>query len=160
MRNRPSRRDAFTLVEVMLSLAIVSIGLIAILGLLPTGLRSARDAADNTLSATVVQDVFSTIRTQPFANVDLTAFNFTGGPYNLNGNYLSPPLPLIVAYFDQAGFTVPLAKQPQDNYYQVSLTFSNQAAALSLVTATVVWPAHSVHPLNTNIFVTEVAQYQ
>ncbi len=66
MRNHFRNGDAFTLVEVMLALAIVSIGLIAILGLLPTGLRSARDAADNTISATVVQDSFSLLRNSPF----------------------------------------------------------------------------------------------
>src|ERR1017187_7839345 len=119
MRNRCMRGHGFTLVEVMLSLAIVSIGLIAILGLLPTGLRSARDAADNTISATVIQDVFSTIRTNQFAKVDLSGFGFAGGPYNLNSNYLPPLSPPIFAYFDREGFTPAAAKQPQDNYYKV-----------------------------------------
>src|SRR5258707_8255808 len=107
MRNRFGNGNGFTLVEVMLALAIVSIGLIAILGLLPTGLRSARDAADNTISATVIQDVFNTIRTQPFASVDLnSAFGFPAipsqpnPPYNLQNNY-----PVITAYFDQAVFS-------------------------------------------------------
>ena len=159
MRKRFINGDGFSLVEVMLALAIVSIGLIAILGLLPTGLRSARDAADNTISATVIQDVFSTIRSSPFTAVDLNnpyGFPPSGGPlptYNLQNNY-----PSITAYFDQAGFSNPLQ---QDRYYQVNVTLTNQAPlALSVVTATVVWPAHSKNPVNTNVFVTQVAQYQ
>jgi uncharacterized protein (TIGR02598 family) len=158
MRNHSIEGDGFTLVEVMLALAIVSIGLITILGLLPTGLRSARDAADNTIAATVVQDVFSTLRTNPFTNEDLTALGFpaSGGPlpgYNLQINY-----PAITAFFDHEGFT---AATVADHYYQVNLTFTNQAplGALSLVTATIVWPAHSKNPANTNVFTTGVAQY-
>jgi uncharacterized protein (TIGR02598 family) len=158
MRNRFGNVDGFTLVEVMLALAIVSIGLIAILGLLPTGLRSARDAADNTISATIVQDVFSAIRTNQFTTVDLSTFGFPQvvgqptAPYNLLNSY-----PTITAYFDQEGFK-PVT--PQDNYFQVNLTFTNQTPlALSMVTATVVWPAHANNPANHSVFVTRIAQY-
>ncbi len=159
MRNRFINRKGFTLVEVMLALAIVSIGLIAILGLLPTGLRSARDAADNTISATVIQDIFNTIRTNQFIQVDLSGFGLplTGQPappYNLQNNYAP-----ITFYFDQEGF---FPATSQDHYFQVNLTFTNQAPtlpALSMVTATVVWPANSKNPANTSFFVTQIAQY-
>ena len=159
MRKRFINGNGFSLVEVMLALAIVSIGLIAILGLLPTGLRSARDAADNTISATVVQDVFSTIRSSPFTAVDLSGFPFPqvvgppNAPYNLLNNY-----PTVSNYFDQGGFSNPPL---QDRYYLVNLTFTNQfPLALTVITATVVWPAHSKNPANTNVFITQVAQYQ
>jgi uncharacterized protein (TIGR02598 family) len=159
MRNRFRNGDGFTLVEVMLALAIVSIGLIAILGLLPTGLRSARDAADNTISATIVQDVFNTIRTNQFISVNLSDFGTVQAgqptpPYNLQNNYAP-----ITFYFDQEGFR---PATPQDHYFQVTLTFTNQAPALpalSMVTATVVWPAQSKNPANHNVFVTRIAQY-
>jgi len=160
MRNRFTNRLGFTLVEVMLALAIVSIGLIAILGLLPTGLRSARDAADNTISATIVQDIFNSIRTNQsnqFTNVSLSGFGFPQPsqptpPYNLLNSYAP-----ITAYFDQEGFS---PATPQDHYFQVNLTFTNQAPlALSMVTATVIWPAQSKNPANRNVFVTQIAQY-
>ena len=160
MRNRSANGEGFTLVEVMLALAIVSFGLIAILGLLPTGLRSARDAADNTISATIIQDVFNSIRTNQFTNVHLDNLGFPAGAYNLQNSYPPGPPAVIVAYFDQEGFSPPAT--PQDRYFQVNLTFANQGPALpalSMVTATVVWPAQSKNPPNHNVFVTQIAQY-
>src|SRR5437016_1960680 len=104
MKNRFINGEGFTLVEVMLALAIVSIGLIAILGLLPTGLRSARDAADNTISSTVVQDTFTLLRTNAFHSAllcDTCTITQDLGTYN---TILTPALRVSNAY-DQAGFT-------------------------------------------------------
>jgi uncharacterized protein (TIGR02598 family) len=144
MRNRFTNRIGFTLVEVMLALAIVSIGLIAILGLLPTGLRSARDAADNTLSATIIQDVFSNIRSQPFGSVDLG-----NGPLNLNVTGSQ------ILFYDSSGGQTNLAAA----YYRVVVSFQAQPVpGLSFVQASVLWPAVSANPV-TNVFTTYVAQY-
>jgi uncharacterized protein (TIGR02598 family) len=145
------------MVEIVIALAVISVGVIGILGLLPNALDSSRNAADNTLAATIVQDTFSTIRTQPFAAVDLSTLGptFPPGPYNLQ----FPPLS-ITAYFDGSGLTPATA---QDNYYKVVLNILPQGTLpLSLVTATVTWPDKSaaVHPPNTNVFVTQVANYQ
>ena len=71
------RKGAFTLIEVVLAVAIASIGIIAILGLLPNAIQSSRDATDNTLSATIAQDVFANIRSQP-----LNTVNFGNGPHD------------------------------------------------------------------------------
>jgi hypothetical protein len=63
-----------------------------------------------------------------------------------------------VAYFDRSGFTTNLA----GGYYKVTLYFKPETvplAAVSTVTATVVWPAQSAAPLSTIVFVTKVAQY-
>jgi prepilin-type N-terminal cleavage/methylation domain-containing protein len=176
----PQKRTdkAFSLIEVVLALAVAAIGMVAILGLLPQGLQASRDAADNTISATIVHDIFSTIRTMPFTNVtSLSSLGFVvepGGtpfpnPCNLQ-IYSLPPAPLgfppqgDVAYFDQAGFSNNLANA----YYKVTLNFQPEIppgvpnttpAAVSFITATVVWPALSPVPINTNVFVTKVAQY-
>jgi len=162
-RNSTVRRSGFSLIEVMLALALVSIGIVAILGMLPTGVQSSRDAADNTLSATIVHDVFSTLRSSPFTNIT-----------NLNAFVLVPPLPTpcnlqnfnssTSAYFDQAGFST---TQP-NGYYKITLNFQPEIpptapigtpATVSMVTATVVWPSHSVAPINNSVFVTKIAQY-
>jgi prepilin-type N-terminal cleavage/methylation domain-containing protein len=181
LRNR--RANAFSLIEVVLALAVSAIGLVAILGLLPQGLQASRDAADNTVSATIVHDIFSTIRAGPFTSVT-NAFGFTvqlngtlGNPWpypypNLQIYSLPPPLPGAqaqgaVAYFDQAGITTNSANGQPCGYYKVTLNFQpelavgapNGPAAVSMVTATVVWPALAASPINTNVFVTKVAQY-
>lgn len=168
LTSRKQNREAFSLIEVVLALAVSAIGLMAILGLLPQGLQASRDAADNTISATIVHDVFSTLRTSPFTNItNLNSFGFTvngailQNPCNLQ-TYSLPPPPLgnqaAVAYFDQAGFTT----NRLNGYYKVILNFQPEPAppaAVSVVTATVVWPAVAPSPINTNVFVTKVAQY-
>jgi prepilin-type N-terminal cleavage/methylation domain-containing protein len=170
--SRKRNDKAFSLVEVVLALAVSAIGLMAILGLLPQGLQASRDAADNTISATLVHDIFSTIRTSPFTsvtNVDSLGFNLhklpVPQPVNLgtfNNSTVGSSL-VVSSYFDKAGFTP--ATTNADFYYKVVLIFQPEIplngtwAAVSMVTATVVWPALSASPINTNVFVTKVAQY-
>jgi type IV pilus modification protein PilV len=157
--NRQTRtRAGFSLVEIMVALVVISVGLIAIVGLIPQGIQASRSAADNTIVATIVHDVFNTMRCQPFTTVNLTAYGF--GTYNLKNASL---LPAPTAFFDQAGFTP--TTPPADNYYKVVLKFQPHATLpLSLVTATVSWPAKSLTvpatPLNTQVFFTQIANYQ
>jgi len=176
---KPSAK-AFSLIEVVLALAVAAIGLTAILGLLPQGLQASRDAADNTISATIVHDVFSTIRTMPFTNItNLDSLGFLPQPVaqlkgssytNLQSFPNNPPLLIVSNYFDQAGFytTPDLNKFYTNAYYKLILTFQPEIppgapnttpASVSVVTATIVWPAHAVAPINTNVFVTKVGQY-
>jgi len=150
---------AFSLVEVTLALAVMAIGLIAILGLIPRGVQSGRDAADNTLAATIAHDIFNAIRTQPFTAVNLSAYGYPVTPYNLSQTIL-PPNPV---YLDAAGFSTSVAA---DSYFRVNLTFQPESlvtpTVLRGVTATVTWPANPgvTWPVNTNVFVTEIASYQ
>jgi len=174
LRNR--RANAFSLIEVVLALAVASIGLVAILGLLPQGLQASRDAADNTVSATLVHDIFSMIRASPFTsvtNADSLGFNLHNLPvtqpvslgiFNNSAVGCNNNSSLVVSsYFDKAGF-IPVTTNA-DFYYKVVLTFQPECppngtpASVSMVTATVVWPALSVSPINTNVFVTKVSQY-
>jgi prepilin-type N-terminal cleavage/methylation domain-containing protein len=155
MRNRFIFKEGFTLIEVMLALAIVSVGIIAILGLLPVGLRAGRDAADNTLSATVVQDTFSGLRTNAFHSAILCDTCITPQDLSTYDTTTTPSLRVSNAY-DQAGFSTGWTNA----YYKVMLDFQPQAPLpLSQVTATVVWPAQSKNPVNTNVFITRIAQY-
>lgn len=157
MRNRfINARKGFSLVEVMIAMGVVAIGLIAIIGLIPQGIRASRSAADNTLSATIVHDVLDAVRVSPFTSVDLSKYGFTftpPGPYDLR-SFNAP----ISAFFDSSGLT---PATPQDNYYKVVLKFQPQGTLpLSLVTATVSWPAKSASPLNNITNFTQIANYQ
>lgn len=155
---RLTASHGFSLVEVTLAMAVMAIGLIAILGLIPQGVTSSRDAADNTTAATMVQDLFSTIRASPFITVDLSGFGTlpAGSTYNLQ--ILNPP---VTTYFDQAGFN---PTTTADYYFRVVLSFRPHPTlpSLSVITATVSWPAKlnmATTPLNTTKFMTQVAQY-
>ena len=116
--SRKQSDSAFSLIEVVLALAVSAIGLVAILGLLPQGLQASRDAADNTISATIVHDIFSTLRASPFLNAtNVYSLGFTNEvngvpsgptppvPCNLQTYSLLPSLGQgAVAYFDKSGF--------------------------------------------------------
>ena len=150
-----TRRSGFSLIEVMLALGVIAIGLIAIVGMIPQGVQASRDAADNTLSATIAHDIFDTIRADPFTSVNLSGLGFPTALYNLQNPALG-----ILAYFDAQGLT---PATPQDRYYKIALNFQPQSGLpSSVVTAIVTWPdkGTAALPINTNVFVTEIANYQ
>jgi uncharacterized protein (TIGR02598 family) len=56
---------AFTLVEIVLVLAVIATALIAIIGVLPVGLDAARQAANQTVIALIFEDVHNRLQSQP-----------------------------------------------------------------------------------------------
>ena len=141
---RSASTRAFSLVEVTLALAIMAIGLIAIIGMIPQGVQSGRDAADNTLAATIAHDTFSEIR-----RYALTTWPPTW-----------PPSLAADTFYDAAGTNqVPLGSV--DRYYHVHLTSqAGSVANLLVITAVVSWPAKSASPINNITNVTQIAKYQ
>jgi type II secretory pathway pseudopilin PulG len=89
----PQPVSAFTLVEIAICLAIIGIGLVAIIGVLPIGMHTQRDNREETLinqDATVLMEA---IRGGARGLDDLTNYvyaitNFYG-VYNANGNFSS-----------------------------------------------------------------------
>src|SRR5437773_8183613 len=79
-----SRISAFSLVEVVLALGVISFALVAIIGLLPIGLASGRGTIQETRANHLAEEVFSTLRSQPFTNVGLASFSSNSGPINLS----------------------------------------------------------------------------
>jgi uncharacterized protein (TIGR02598 family) len=136
-------RSGFSLVEIMLALAVIAIGLVAIIGLIPQGIQASRDAADNTLVATIVHDTFN--------------------EYRQDALLAWPPVLSTNLYYDAAG-TNQVTNSSPDRYYYVHLNSqpSPSAPNLLVVSARVTWPDKlgTVYPLNTNIFVTSIANYQ
>ena len=49
-------RQGFTIIEVALAIAIIALGIVAIIGLLPTGLDVIRDASSTTQMANIAED--------------------------------------------------------------------------------------------------------
>jgi len=128
----------------MISLGVIAIGLIAVVGLIPQGVQSARDAADNTLAATIVQDTFNAIRQQALVNATW--------PPSVQASY----------YYDAAG-TNEFNSAGTLTFYQVQLTTAQPSANLLTLSAMVMWPVNlssTSRPLNTNFFFTSIANYQ
>jgi prepilin-type N-terminal cleavage/methylation domain-containing protein len=166
--------SGFSLVEVALAVAVIAIGLLVVIGLFPQGLQSARDAADNTMSATIVQDLFSYLRSYPFSAPPMQICPLPiplGNPGYPGCDLLATQIPInlnlangnTTLNFDQDGL---ITTNPYvvgfAGYYQVLLAWQAQGAPVNraLVEATVIWPAQSPAPMNTNIFVTMIATYQ
>ncbi len=66
----------FTLIEVMVSLAVVAIALIALLGLQHQTMQSVVSASDMTKAALLAQELMTQTETGPFPNVGVTSGNF------------------------------------------------------------------------------------
>jgi len=77
--SRIQNSSAFSLVEVTLSIGIVAFGLIAILGLLPSGLQSFRGSIGRTVAAQVAQAIISETKQADFTSLTngITYSNYT-----------------------------------------------------------------------------------
>jgi len=64
-------KAGFTLVEVALSLLVLSVGLLAVMGLLPDGLRANKRAIDDTAAAMFAEEVINGYK----AMADITAWD-------------------------------------------------------------------------------------
>ncbi len=62
---RKRRVAAFSLVEVVLSLAVIATAFIGLLSLLPAGLDASREAANSTVVATVLEDLNNRLQNLP-----------------------------------------------------------------------------------------------
>lgn len=60
-----SKTAAFTLVEIVLTLAIIATAFVAVLGLLPAGLEASRQAANATIVASILEDLHHRVQHQP-----------------------------------------------------------------------------------------------
>ena len=98
---------AFSLVEVVMAMGILSVGLLTTIGLLPVGLSTMRSAMDCTVNAQIVQQVTTEATLTAFTNLD--AYISTGPQY-----------------FDQEGQKV---AAPSQRRFAVSLSKLNGAAS-------------------------------
>ena len=92
------RNAGFSLVEIALALAIVAIALVALVGLLPTGLNNFRDATDAQTAGEIFQRVVADAQETDFDTL-LAAKVETGGA---NGQFYR----LALRHFDSQGAEV------------------------------------------------------
>ncbi len=141
-----ARRKAFSLIEIVIALAVISLGLIAVVGLIPQGTQAARGTTDGALAATITQDTFNQMR--------VIASTAGGGwPPSWPSTWYPN------AYYDSGGTS--LVSQAAA-YYHVNLSAQSSALVPNLVTvvAIVSWPAQSATPLNAVTNFTQIANYQ
>ena len=124
-----SRITGFSLVEITLSLGVMSICLLTVLGLLPIASQTNRSAAADTAAASIASAVLADIRATPRAAGTSTQFAI---PFNANS----------VLFFDAEGQASTALNN--NSIYRAEVTFpinSSGANAATFVHVRVSWPA-------------------
>ncbi|MDF1861898.1 MAG: Verru_Chthon cassette protein B [Verrucomicrobiales bacterium] len=69
MKQTISRKEkAFSLVEVTLAMAIAAVALVSIIGMLPQGMKTMRDAGDRAIQARIHQQLLGELQMTPFGS--------------------------------------------------------------------------------------------
>ncbi len=76
-----SKHRGFSLVEITISLGIISFAFVAVFGMLPVALTTASDSVDRTRAAQIVQRLVSEVQQTPFDNIP----NLHGTKYWFDG---------------------------------------------------------------------------
>jgi uncharacterized protein (TIGR02598 family) len=116
------RSSAFSLVEVVLALGVVAFAIVAILGLVPTGLQTSHSSQDETRAAQIAQSVINTMASQAQTN-----FTAVGLP-------LPSPAPTIDLTSSITSATSPAAFFYADNDGQISQSAANATFSISVLT--------------------------
>lgn len=134
------RLSAFSLVEVVLALGVVSFAIVAILGVLPTGLQTGKSSQDETRATQLAQGVLATLASQAptqFHSIRLEMDDTSSEQFDLS----SPETKVF--YADNDGKLTAAAARPT---YKIAVTTNNaptgfETGNASQVTVRVSWPA-------------------
>jgi uncharacterized protein (TIGR02598 family) len=130
-RRLQSKMDAFSLVEVVVAMGLISFAMIAILAFFPTGLASNRSSVQETRAAQIARAVAETIDSQcsTFSNVkcygltlDLTSLSTMSTSSAAQKLYASYP---SKAAGDQPSISI----DPTNSVYSIELRFDKNPAA-------------------------------
>jgi uncharacterized protein (TIGR02598 family) len=112
---------AFSLVEVVLALGVVAFAIVAILGIIPTGLSTSHSAQDDTRSAQIAQDFINSMASQ-------AQTNFAAVKLTIPGNANPPTLDLT------SSSTSPAAQLYANNDGKLSDTATNATYSVQVST--------------------------
>jgi len=88
MRGSRTVRNAFSLVEVVIAIAIISLSLIAILSLLTVGLNASRQSSTDTVLSSVAAQLAGEVETSPNLTFPITRYFDSTGMSNSSGQSL------------------------------------------------------------------------
>jgi uncharacterized protein (TIGR02598 family) len=139
--------SAFSLVEIVIAIGIAAFCLVAMLGLIPTGMKSVKSATHQTAATAVIQEVVTDLRstppgsnTSPRLGIALTKAGDTastpGSSIGQSGGSIQSPF-----YMSESGVLFTNNTSLDAPLYGVSLTMSNQSAFLTTVQIYVWWPS-------------------
>lgn len=87
MKRLPAHPCAFSLVEVVLALGIISLALVSIMGMTMVGLKGFRQAINTTIEAQIAQKLANELQQSSYTNLIVSGstnyyFNYEGVPTN------------------------------------------------------------------------------
>ena len=120
----------FSLAEIVIALGVISFALVAIIGLLPIGLASGRATIQETRANHLAEEIFATLRSQPFTNVSLASFSSNAAPINLS----TENTPVQTAGAAPTGYQLYASYDGQfvagNDYFAIELRFRNAPEGL------------------------------
>ena len=148
------RKAAFSLLEVVIALGVITVGVVGVLAVFPTALQTGHSAQDETRAAHIAQSVFGSLVAQApsqFSNVQfLLSDAITLSPSINLAASSSPTTPSLCGDNDgklvQASPTIPYCP----GYSHAIYIFTNNAvpgftdpSSANAVTVRVAWPANA-----------------
>ena len=143
---------AFSLIEVVLAMGVISFALLAIFGLISVSLKADRESSSDTVLAEMRRQVMGDLRTGTFAALpDLKYYYFDvdGSPCN-PASALAPAQPASAIYECKAELATD--QHATDAAYDVSANLKN-------ATLTFTWPVLSGSRPHTEVFYCDIANY-
>jgi len=144
MKTSISRNAAFTLVEVAVAMAITSFCLIALLGLLPIGLKSSQASIEQTAANGILSELIADLRATPptvppgaAATSQQFSIPIPASPFIA----ATPPATTMLYFTSDGQFSTSLTAQSD---YLVTITFLTNgpnAKTATFVELQVSWPA-------------------
>jgi uncharacterized protein (TIGR02598 family) len=132
-RRYSSRAAAFSLLEVVLALGVAGFCLVAVLGLLPVGVQTNRNASSQTAVSNIIATVVSDLRTTPAAAMISPEFAITFDAEK-------------TLFFDASGKASPSLSA--DSRYRLNVTWNSAPTGLHYAVLKATWPA-GVDPATT-----------
>ena len=108
--SRRATPAAFTLVEVALAMGVASFALVALIGMLPVGLATQRQAISNTIESQIVQTISNDILLSSFNNLSTSS--------------------TTTYHFDNSGQTVSASQTGVPTMYTASVTLQSLSSTL------------------------------
>src|SRR5262245_30120048 len=129
MKRAAPKTAAFSLVEVTLALGVAAFALLAVLGLLPTSLKTQQASIQQPTANQIISTLFSDLRADvrlPPGQESKVCGTDTGCAWgNLHGNWYNRALPDTVYFTKEAKQTGAISQSPPppDAVYRATITY-------------------------------------
>jgi uncharacterized protein (TIGR02598 family) len=130
---RTSSSSAFSLVEVVIAMGVAAFCLVAMLGLIPSGVKSVKAATDQTGATTVLDEVVTDLRSTPVGSNSSPTFGISLPAAGTASAKTSTNL-----IFSETGSMV--SSNDFNARYVAAITLSNSSAFITTALIQVRWP--------------------